>query len=77
MEHTTFLPRSTSDQDTGERRAPDGSASSLVADAASQLSHWDRLALASGAVFVVVILALLLRLRRERMLAAGPRPRCC
>ena len=59
MEHTTFLPRSTSDLETGERRAPDCSASSLVADAASQLSHWDRLALASGAVFVVVILALL------------------
>ena len=58
MEHTTFLPRSTSDQETGERRAPDGSASSLVADAASQLAHWDRLALATGAVFVVVILAL-------------------
>ena len=58
MEHTRFLPRSTSDVETGERRAPQGAATSLVADGASQLSNWDQLALASGAVFVVVILAL-------------------
>ena len=58
MEHTRLLPRSTSDVETGERHAPQGAATSLVGDGASQPSHWDQLALASGAVFVVVILAL-------------------
>ena len=58
MEHTTFLPRSTSDLETAEQRVRQGGTNSLVADAASQPSHWDRCALASGAVFVVVMLAL-------------------
>ena len=58
MEHTTFVPRSTSDLETAEQRVRQGGTNSLVAAAASQPSHWDQCALASGAVFVVVMLAL-------------------
>src|SRR5207245_5818273 len=55
---TTFVPRSTSDLETAEQHVRQGGTNSLVADAASQPSHWDQCALASGAVFVVVMLAL-------------------